>query len=246
VAGRLSIGVRERVLEFLARHGEKGYAVLRAAVEATLSSSGSRGVRLGDFSYKEVVAKLRTYGLDYNPANLLAQLEKSYAIIETTYKSSGQHWWRFIDIDAVIEALEEYERGRVVNESVMVEEGEWGGQEPTIDDPQVEVIRAQIAALDLDNLVRMLRMLSSKPRLTPQDRKLFARIAFNELELVATVLEKARSYPDVFEEEIKMLENVLRLASLVARKLMAGRSVGVREATSRTSVRSIVNHGAMT
>lgn len=251
VAQRLSIGVKERVLEFLARYGERGYAVLRAAVEATLGSNGRHGVRLGDFNYREVVAKLRSYGLEYNPSNLLSILEREYAVIETSYKSSNQHWWRFLDLEAVIEALDEYERGASpqppqngdveggVEEPVEADAGmssvaglDIGGE---IDDPQLEVVRAQIAALDPQGLLRTLRMLASKPRLTSQDRRLFAKIAFEDLEMVASVLEKARMYPDVFAEEIRMLESVLRLASLVARKLMSGGSsgsvarVGIRE-----------------
>ncbi len=235
---RLSIGVRERVLEFLARYGEKGFSVLRAAVEACVEGrSARRGVRLGDFSYKEVVAKLRSYGLEYNPANLLSILEREYAVIETTYHSSGQHWWRFVDLDAVIEALDAYERGlqgggvEGADESmgddysVAAEQLMDGGE---IEDPQVEVIRAQIAALNPAELLARLRMLASKPRLTSYDRRLFSKIAFEELELVASVLEKARAYPEVFTEEIRMLESILRLASLIARKLMAAGRAGLK------------------
>ncbi len=242
MTGSVSIGVRERVLEFLARYGEKGYYVLKAAVEASLEGGSSRrGVRLGDFSYREVVAKLKSYGLEYNPANLLSRLEREYAVIETSYRSGGQHWWRFIDLDAVIAALDEYERGSTptptpaplgrvedspmpvgMREDDVVDAAagiEAGG---LVDDPMVEVVRAQIAALAPQELLKTLRMLAAKPRLNSYDRRLFAKIAFEELEMVARVLEKARAYPDAFAEEIRMLENILRLASIVARKLMAG------------------------
>jgi hypothetical protein len=37
-------GPRERVLEFLAEYGEKGYAVLRAALEAAGAGKDGRGV----------------------------------------------------------------------------------------------------------------------------------------------------------------------------------------------------------
>jgi len=245
VAQRLSIGVRERVLEFLARYGEKGFYVLKAAVEACIEGrSARRGVRLGDFSYREVAARLREYGLEYNPSNLLSLLEREYAVIETTYRSSGQHWWRFIDLDAVIEALDAYERGsQGVEGGAGAEPGYGAGYDPAveeqlgaadgldggeIDDPQVEVIRAQIAALNPHELLARLRLLASKPRLTSYDRRLFSKIAFEELELVASVLEKARAYPEHFSEEIRVLESILRLASLIARKLMAAGRAGLK------------------
>ncbi len=235
MAAGIAIGVRERVLEFLAKYGEKGYLVLKAAVEAAISGRGQRrGLRLGDFSYREVVAKLKEYGVEYNPANLLSRLEREYAVIETSYKTSGQHWWKFANLDAVIEAIDEYERGgkpgfQAVEAGETLTENEIGvaseemvePEEPLVDDPQVEVIRAQIAALGPHELLARLRMLASKPRLTSYDRKLFARIAFEELEMVAQVLEKARAYPEYFAEEIRVLESILRLSSLIARKLMA-------------------------
>ena len=100
------VGVRERLLEFLANYGERGLAVVRAAVEAALAGRGSPGVRLGDFSYREVVARLRSWGLDYNPSMLLRILERDYGVIETTYRSSNQHWWRFLDLNAVLSHAE--------------------------------------------------------------------------------------------------------------------------------------------
>ena len=256
MAGSVSIGVRERVLEFLAKYGEKGYYVLKAAVEASLQGgSQRRGVRLGDFSYREVVAKLRSYGLEYNPANLLSKLERDYAVIETSYRSSGQHWWRFIDLDAVIEALDEYERGSTpaigageAEESTQAPlsvgggygepDASLSGDEGLVDDPMVEVVRAQIAAIAPAELLKTLRMLAAKPRLNSYDRRLFSKIAFEDLEMVARVLEKARAYPEVFAEEIRLLENILRLASIVARKLMVGgRGVQVKRAAASIPVR---------
>ncbi len=232
------------MLEFLSKYEEKGYMVLKATVEAAIEGSGSRrGVRLGDFSYREVVSKLKSYGVEYNPALLLSKLEKEYGVIETSYKSSGQHWWKFIDLDAVIDALDEYERGvqhPIVDTSE--ESGDLGGQEEAaelVDEPQIEVIRAQIAALAPHEILRRLRMLASKPRLSSYDRRMFAKIAFEELELVAQVLEKARAYPEYFEEEIRLLENILRLASLIARKLMPGARVGLKRSAAYTLERAM-------
>ena len=205
-----SVGsVRDRVLEFLANYGEKGFAVLRAAVEATLSRQ-ERGVRLGDFSFRDVQARLKAWGIEYNPSMLLRILERGYGIIETSYRSGNQHWWRFIDLSSAVEALEEYEHG--VN-TILEDDGDV--------DVEQEVLRAQIAALGLDEIIEALRRLALKPRLSRSDRKVFEQIAFSKLDRIAKLIEKAEEYSDVFEREITLMKEAIRLASKVSRKLLS-------------------------
>ena len=79
----------EGLEEFLAKYGERGYALLKAILEASLAPR--RGPGFGDFSFKEIKARLASYGLNYNPSVLLAKLEKEYGVIETSYRSGTQH-----------------------------------------------------------------------------------------------------------------------------------------------------------
>lgn len=204
-----SAGIRERVLEFLAQYGERGYAVLRAAVDAAVAARG-RGVRLGDFSHREVVARLKAWGIEYNPSMLLRILERDYGVVETSYRSGNQHWWKFLDIDAVVEALDEYDRG-----AGAVEE-----EEAEIEDPEVELLRLQVASLDPEGLLSELRRLSAKPRLSRSELVRLRGLAFNEMEAVVRLLRRAEELG--YEgPEVDLLRDILRLGSRLARKLLA-------------------------
>ncbi len=212
------------MLEFLASYGERGYAVLRAAVEASLNGS-SKTIRLGDFSYREVVAVLRENGVDYNPSMLLRILERDYQVIETSYRSGNQHWWRFVDLAAVMDALEEYEKGvEPVPEEDEGEEGEG------IEDPRIAVLQAQFAALGVDEVYEKLARLAAKNRFSRQDRLEFSRIAFTYLERIAMLYERMSEYSDVFQEELALLARTLKAASLVARKMSAAQKARARKA----------------
>ena len=209
--GELRLGVRERVLDFLARYGERGYAVLRAILETYYSGQGSRGVRLGDFSYRDVVNRLRAWGLEYNPSMLLRVLEREYGVVETSYSSRNQHWWRISSPEEVAAALEEYEAGVNAEES--------GGDE--VEDPEVELLRLQIASLDPDGILERLEKLSVRPRLSRQELLVLRSLAFNELELVVKLLRRAEELG--YEgPEVGLLREILAKASRLARKVLAG------------------------
>lgn len=227
----IRVTVRHRVLEFLASYGEKGYNVLRAAVEATLNSPEA-GVRLGDFSYREVVRALRSRGVEYNPSMLLRILERDYGVIETSYHSGNQHWWRFVDLAAVVDALEDYERGEQPEiGGDLGEEDEGGEEEPVLEDPRITVLQAQFAALGIDEVYEKLEKLALKPRLSKQDRLVFSKIAFEYLDLIASLYEKMSEYEDVFREELEVLAKTLRLASQVARKMALAQKTRVARKT---------------
>jgi hypothetical protein len=209
--------VKSRVLEFLAEYGERGYAVLRAAVEASLSKDG-RSVRLGDFSYREVVSRLRAWGIEYNPSMLLRIVERDYGIIETSYKSSSQHWWKFIDIDAVIEALEEYERGVDATAEQQGDEAAGEGEGEAVDAEEA-LLKLQIASLNPYGLLERLEKLLLKPKLTSTDYSILRSIAFSELPAVVEVLRRAEEIG--YEgEEVKALREVVQLAAKLASKLL--------------------------
>ncbi len=225
VQNHVEFTVRDRVLEFLAQYGERGLAVLKAAVEAALASRGP-GVRLGDFSYRDVVAKLRSWGLSYNPSMLLRILERDYGVIETSYRSSNQHWWRFVSLEEVVEALEAYEKGVDATEAEELEDDV---------DPEVELLRLQIASLDLPRLKTQLYALLAKKKLTRHDLQQLRRLAFGELSQLTDLLRKAMEYEEL-EEEVRMMKEILSLASKLARKLLIeqraeARSVAVKSLT---------------
>ncbi len=226
--------VRDRVLEFLAEYGEKGYAVLRAAAESALSA-GQRSVRLGDFSYREVVARLRAWGIEYNPSMLLRVLERDYGVIETSYRSSSQHWWRFIDLDATLEALELYEKG--VNPT---EEGE--GDTGLDEDPEVALLRLQIASLNPYSLLEKLEKLNAKPRLTPADYAVLRSIAFNDLPAAVELVRRAEELG--YEgEEVQALRRLLNVAARLASKLLRAGRAGRQAARSLMLLASTSGRG---
>ncbi len=191
--------LKARVREFLERYGDKGLVVLRAAIETALSSYGGR---YGDFSYKSLVLRLRSMGVEYNPSNLLRILERNYGLIEKSFSSSNQTWYRFIDLDAVREAIDEY----------------MGLQSPS-DDPEIRLLRIKYRSLQPDKLLSILKSLYRKPRLNKYDVSLFRELAFKELDLVADLLNKMLRYEDLFSNEISLLNEILVYADYVASKI---------------------------
>jgi len=196
------LSVRERVFEALDRYGDRAYIVLKAIVETAKNYLLESRNRYGDFDYRGLVLKLKSMGVDYNPSRLLKTLE-DYGIIETTYHSNSQHWWKINNVDEVEEALREYTG------------------EPGLDqeDPEITLIRVQVESLEPETLKNILQSMLRKKKLGEVDRKKFKRIVFEDLELVVKVLKRAMEYEDVLEVEVKRLREILSLALLVARKL---------------------------
>ncbi len=199
------MGVRERTLDALARYGERALMVLKLALKIADSNTGPK--IFGEFDYKSLVRAIRELGVDYNPSPLLRSLEREYAIIETTYHSSTRHWWRFVDREAVREALAIYEHGSPLYE------------EPK--DPRVKALKAQVAALEPERLLAVLRELSAKERLSEGDKRVYRVIVFNELELAVELLEKIvdGGYDRLLPKEAEMLAEIVDLSYKVAEKL---------------------------
>ncbi len=215
--------------DFLARYGERGYALLKAILEE--ADKPRRGPSLGDFSFKGVKARLSSYGVDYNPAILLSKLEREYGVIETSYRSGSQHWWRIVDRRAIEEAVREYE-----------------GRPPGPHDPRVRVLRVQFASLEPEALLRELERIASSPRPGRRERERLREIAFKYLPLIASFLEEASGYEDELEYEINLANEILAAAERAARRLRdAGRSafalgtsvndsISVKSAAERTQL----------
>ncbi len=227
----VSGSVKERVLEFLAEYDERGYAVLRAAIDSYVYSKGRRGIRLGDFSFREVVQRLKAWGIDYNPSMLLRILERDYGIVETSYKSSNQHWFRFVDANSVIEALDEYEKGTTITEEYDVSE--------TLEeeDPEILLLKIQIASLNIGALEEKLKKLLLKPRLSTSDIALFRGIAFNEIEQVVSLLKRANDI-GYDGEEVEAMRRILSLAARLARKIMSHTKLN---ASAKNTIRQVAH-----
>jgi hypothetical protein len=185
-------GVRDRTTEALLRFGDKCKLILKAAISIAESNDKKE---LGDFDYKTLVEKLQEAGLDKDPKMILRALERDYGIIETTYKSANQHWWRFINIEEVKEAI---------------------GDE--IEDPEIQLIKIQANSLNLTELERKLRFMLNKPVLSEVDRALFKKIAFEELNYVMEVYRKASMYEETYDIAEKV-RSILTLATRVSMKI---------------------------
>ncbi|MEB3860238.1 MAG: hypothetical protein LRS43_03405 [Desulfurococcales archaeon] len=192
-----------RLAEFMAKYGERGYAVLKAIIEE--ASSNWAGFKLGDFSFKGVRSRLLQWGLEYNPSLLLARLEREYGVIETSYRSSNQHWWVIVDRRAIEEALRDYEGvGEVLGE-----------------DLRLKALKLQFYSLEPQRLLSLLRRLIKQGRLGAHDKRLLRKLAFEEIPLLVDFLEKASEYREELSSEIRLAEEIMEAAERLV-TLMAG------------------------
>ncbi len=190
---------RAQVFDFLRQYGDKGLLILRTALDIALDPNIDH--RLGDFSYKHLVIRLRAMGINYNPSNLLRIMEREYSLIEKTYSSSNQKWWRFIDLDGIRNAVNEYMGGT------------------SFDDPRLRILLIKYRSLEPTRILSFLKRISSKPVISSIDKKVFKEIVFKELDLIAEILENMMEYEDVFEKEIAVLNEIILLADRVAARL---------------------------
>jgi len=214
--------VVDRIRLFLEKFGEKGLMVLKAAYE--VSQDPNIDHRLGDFSFKHLVLKLSATGFTYNPSNLLRILEKEYGVVEKSYSSSNQTWWRFVDIEAVRSIISEY----------------FG---VPLEDPKLKALMIKYKSFEPRNTLEMLRRLALKDSLSASDKELFRNFVFSDLDKIVELVREMEKYEEVFMSELSVLREILNLADLVSNKLekpryaISTRSVGVTfNANSRISV----------
>ncbi|MCD6323905.1 MAG: hypothetical protein J7L55_02205 [Desulfurococcales archaeon] len=189
------------LMEFLLKYGERGKAVLRAALEVAEEYSASGGNIAGHFDFKGLVTKLEEMGFRYNPSQLLRIMEREYGIIETTYKTSTRRWYSFTDLEAVREVLDRFDGGSDI----------W-------EDPEVELLKIQMGILDLESLHRKIMRLSRGDHSSLRFREETRKIVFEELPYVVKVLKEAMKYEELFPDFIAKASEVLRLSKeLVAR-----------------------------
>ena len=195
----LSNDVREKVFSFLQKHGEKGLIVLKAA--SSIAKDPNVDHKLGDFSFKHLVLKLNSMGFSYNPVNLVRILEKEFGLIEKSYSSSNQTWWRFKDIDAVEEA--------VYSES---------GSEKA-EDPKVRLIAVKYRSLEPAEIYSFLQKALMKPTLTPADKAKFRAMAFNEIDQLVKLIDEMLEYEEFFEYEIGFIKEIFKLAEKLSKRI---------------------------
>lgn len=196
-----SIGVQELIDDFLARYGEKGRAVLLAAVEAMIEiQRRNEYTRLGDFDYKTLKETLERLGGGVNPTNYLRALEREYGIVNQTYRSTRQQWWSFANKEAI---LSWYER-QVGKPS---------------DDPVVKVLVVKYRVLKPEEKLSRLEALSRKPSLSLVEQKEIMDFVFNELDKVLLVLNEIKKYGDVFRNEVNVLSRIIDLAYQLSSKI---------------------------
>ncbi|ADV65056.1 hypothetical protein [Desulfurococcus mucosus] len=208
---------RTAIEDFLSRYGEKALVVLRIAYN--IARDPNIDHRLGDFSYKHIVFKLYEAGVTYNPVNLLKVMEKNYGIIEKSYTSKNQTWWRFRDIDSVRDAIEAYTGSR--------------GEE----DPRLKLLAIKYRSMEPLKMLNTLHKLAVKDKLSEVDKEVFRGLVFNELEKVTSILQEMMRYEEAFSNEIRVLNEILGLAEAVARKLEKSRQ------GSTSSLRSLQAEG---
>ncbi|MEM2376377.1 MAG: hypothetical protein QXZ10_02050 [Sulfolobales archaeon] len=192
------------VLDSLYKYGEKAFIVLKTAYEVYQNNSISGKKLLGDFDFKSIIIKLREKGFNYNPNQLLRILERDFGIIETTYRSSNQRWWRFIDPIVVSKALNTYE-----------------GKENNLtgDDPEITLLRFQVDIVDLDGLLKLISEFASKEFLTQSERKRIKQLFFEDIPLVVKLFKETQVLDEEFREFNSKVRLMFKYLSILVKKL---------------------------
>ncbi|MEL9940303.1 MAG: hypothetical protein QW632_02630 [Ignisphaera sp.] len=195
--------LRIAILDAYHRYGQRFLFVVKAAIAAARENKLHGNNMLGDFDYRGVVERLNSMGFSYNPSLLLKTLERDYKIIETSYKTSNQHWYKFKYNVEIIESI--------------INSISKGSEE--LDDPDIALVRIQLQSLRPRYWLNKLKTMSIKERLTKTDIRLFQQFSFNVLPKLVKVLKRAEEYEDELFAEINMLKEVIQLAQLIAEKI---------------------------
>ncbi|AWS00505.1 hypothetical protein [Metallosphaera hakonensis] len=182
-------GLKDRLTEALLKY-ERASIILRVALSIVEDKGRSE---VGDFDYRTLTSRLLEMGYDFEPKMILRALERDFGIIETSYKSSNQHWWRFIDLDAVKEALDQEE-----------------------EDPEILLIKTQASSLGLTDIERRLESLIKRGIRSDVDRSILRKIAFEDLPLLLDVYKKSIQYEETKDVAMR-IKKILTLASKVAK-----------------------------
>ncbi len=193
------------------RFGERLRVVLEAALIIAKRNKVLNVDSMGDFDYRSLIEELSKRGYRYNPSQLLRALEREYGVIETTYHSGSQHWYKFIDLEAVEQFINEIK-----------------GISEILEEPEVIALKVQIRSLGLRTWLEQLKKWSIKPRLTRADKKRFQVFAFHVLPRIVKILKHAEEFEDLMLTEIEILKEVIELAYMVAERMDSAEDVVVQ------------------
>ncbi len=182
--------------DFLAQYGERGRMLLRAIYEEAVYPS-SEG-KLGDFSFKSIKKRLSNYGLSYNPSPLLRILEREVGLIETSYKSSNQHWWKIVDLNLLKASI---------------------GAGGSLNDPRIRLLRIQFYSLDPLGILEYLEKLVKKKRVLESEKRRFKKIVFEVLPGIVDFLEESEDYDEDLTVEREIANRILDIAETVSFKI---------------------------
>ncbi|MGC9105823.1 MAG: hypothetical protein ACP5HQ_05310 [Thermoprotei archaeon] len=208
---------KARLSEFLLKYGEKASALLEAIREAYSLNDNKEA---GDFSYRQVQEVLERKGYNFDPRNLLRIMEKDYGLIETSFRTSNQRWWK-------VKAPE-----------ILSDNDRYTG----LEDPRLIAIRIKAASLDLANLRKRLEFMLRKPVLTEADKREFRRFSFNELSDIVSLLEEASQYPET-EDVASELKAIISLAYEIGKRVSGkgnGTRVRTHEGTEKNSYDNVL------
>jgi len=134
-------------------------------------------------------------------------MEREYGIIETTYRTSTQHWWVFRNKEAVLEALRMYE-----------------GDSSAVSDPELMVLDLQVRFMDVSRILAELKSIRSKDSVTERDKTLLLNIVMNELPLIAKIVKNALNYGDRYKDYILKFKLAIKLTNDILKKISRTRS----------------------
>uniref|UniRef100_A0A7C4FF17 Uncharacterized protein n=1 Tax=Ignisphaera aggregans TaxID=334771 RepID=A0A7C4FF17_9CREN len=198
--------LRTSILDAYHRYGQRFLLVMKIAI-AIAKENKLRGATLpGDFDYKNLVERLSAVGFSYNPSLLLRILEKEYRLVETSYKSSNQRWYKF-----------KYDIGYV---EMVINSLSTGNEE--LEDPDIAIIKIQLSSLRPKYWLNKLKNWSVKERFSKVDMKTFEEFSFSILPKFVKVLKRAEEYEEALFVEINTIKEIIQLAQLIAEKIEHG------------------------
>ncbi len=194
--------LRTALLECYHKYGQKFIMVLKTALAIAKENRLKGGQLPGDFDYRTLVDRLNSMDFQYNPSLLLRTLEREYNIIETSYRSSNQHWYKFRDLESIEQILN----------SII-------GMDSVNEEPEVSMVKIQIKALQIRYWLSKLKSISIKSRLTKSDIELFRRFSFSILPKLVKILRKAEEYEEQLYTEINIIKEAISIAQIVAERI---------------------------
>ncbi len=199
-----STNIEMLLSDFLIRYGERGRAVLEAAIRATNKLAQSRsGVPSlpGDFDYRSLVEELGVMGYSYNPSPILRILEREYGFIKTTLHTSRQRWFVFSSRE-IREIIENY----IINTRENLGDA----------DPDLLITKIQLISVMPEKIKTFLEKLTTKNMWSEADYKKLRKLSKEELPLLRKIYKKASGKDDESWQNIaREIEEIFKLLNKV-------------------------------